>query len=382
MSNPVIRCSQLDRLLNCPGSRTLEAIVGPRVGDEGNEGTALHNEVAWRLVKELGASQPDGGLKPVPFDYKPPSYVAWIVDWCFRVVKDEVDPSWALEVEPELSWPFDRFTLVGHMDVPATSPDGKEANDYDWKTGRIPVLPADCNWQVAGYMALRRLIYGVDKARFTIGQPWNDEDEGFERLSRVELEGEALDRNVETLEERINAALDDPTLLNSGISQCKWCIGCRCPAIQELLQTMKLRMTPEILATVKREMDDQRLIDLVVDARTLTKPIEDATDMLKARLEKVGPITVGDRTVTLQTQNAGFKVVNPVGMFGWLKGLLKDEQLAPALSYPGGKIKDAIAKGLDIPLAGKKAPITATTTFEGGAAAFIEPKTKAVLTFT
>jgi hypothetical protein len=141
-------------------------------------------------------------------------------------------------------------------------------------------------------------------------------------------------------------------------------------------------MTPEILATVKREMDDQRLIDLVVDARTLTKPIEDATDMLKARLEKVGPITVGDRTVTLQTQNAGFKVVNPVGMFGWLKGLLKDEQLAPALSYPGGKIKDAIAKGLDIPLAGKKAPITATTTFEGGAAAFIEPTTKAVLTFT
>ncbi|HXP60693.1 MAG TPA: DUF2800 domain-containing protein [Dongiaceae bacterium] len=380
--NPIVRCSQLDRLLNCPGSRTLEEIVGKRGGDDGNEGTALHWETAWRLVRELGAAQPEGGLPALSGpEFGIPSYVAWIVDWCFRIVRDEVDPSWALEVEPELSWPFENFTLVGHLDVAATSPDGKESNDFDWKTGRIPVLPADCNWQVAGYMALRRLIYGVDKARFTIAQPWNDEAEGYERQSVVEIEAEALNRNVAEIERRVNAALEDGMLLNTGLSQCKWCVGCHCPAIQKLLHTMQVRLTPETLAGIKANLDDPLLVNLVADARTLAKPIEDATDMLKDRLKASGPITVGDRTVTLLTQNAGFRVVNPVGMFGWLKTLLRDEQLAPALSYPGTRIKDQIAVALDVPKTGK-APVTAKSVFEGGAAAFIEQKTKDVLQFS
>ena len=373
----------MDRILRCPGSRTLNAIVAKREGDEGTEGTAIHNEVAWRLVRELGASQPDGGL-PAITDYRVPAYVAWIVDWAFRQVAENAPSDYALEVEPLLTHDFDRWTLTGHLDVAATSPDGRVALDWDWKTGRIPVDPAECNWQVAGYMALRRLNYGVEKATFSIGQPWNDEDSGFERLSSVTIDGaDNLDRLVADLDARVCAALDNADSLETGTAQCKYCSAAiQCPAIRLLLDDMKSRLTPAILATIRATPDDATLVDLVAECRTLNRPLEDAEEMLKARLE-TAPVLVGasGREVRVKESSGGFKVVNPVGMYGWLKGLLSDEQLAPALSYPGGRIKDQLAKAMNIPATGK-APMTAKTVFDGGAAPFIEPQVKRTLLFS
>jgi hypothetical protein len=102
--------------------------------------------------------------------------------------------------------------------------------------------------------------------------------------------------------------------------------------------------------------------------------------MLKERLKSVPSITAGDVTITIKESPGGFKVVNPLGMFKWLKSLLTDEQLAPALTYPGTRIKEQIAKAMSIPATGK-APMTAKSVFEGGAAEFIEPQTKRMLQF-
>lgn len=383
MIKPRIRCSELDRILRCPGSRPLTALVAPREGDEATEGSRIHWETAWRLVEELKAVQPEGGLPAWLTPYRLPPFSAWIPEWCVNVVKNRVPTTWALEVEVPLEWEFDRFILTGHEDVAATSPDGQESDDFDWKGGRIPVLPADCNEQVAGYLALRRLNYGIVKARFTIGQPCNDEDDGFERLSTVTIDGaDKLDALVATLESRVNYALDHSDELESGLSQCKYCSAAtQCPAIALELEAMKTRLTPEILAAIRQHPDDATLARLVMSGRTLARPIDDAEDLLKERLAVVGTIVTDGTTITMKESSAGFKVVNPCGMFGWLRGLLTDDQLAPALNYPGGKIKGAIAKGLGIPETGK-APTTAKSVFEGGAAAFIEPRTKKMLQFT
>lgn len=382
---PVIRCSSTDRRINCPGSAVLESIIAPRASDEVSwEGTMIHWEVAWRCVRDLGAVQPDGGIPMplgVPPGYRLPSYVAWIVDWCFKVAKEQSPAGWALEVEGELQWEFDHFILQGHPDKYATSPDGIHGMDNDWKAGRTPVLPAEVNWQVASYMALRERIYGLKHLRYEIDQPWNDEEAGFQRQSHVELEGLALEKNTTTLEEYINDSLSDASLLNTG-THCGYCVGLACPALEALLYDMKMRLTPEILAGIKTTMDDTKLVDLVAEARTLNRPIEDAEAMLKDRLE-TNPVLLGSdgREARIKESSGGFKVVDPVGMFGWLKGLMSDAQLAPALSYPGGRIKDQIAKAMDIPASGK-APMTAKSVFEGGAAPFIEPTVKKQIIFT
>ena len=359
-------------------------VFGPRIGFDGVEGSAIHWETAWRLVRELGAYQPEGGLqKPgdIPAGYKINPFAAWLVDWFFRIIKDEVPTTWAMEVESSWEWEFERFVLTGHGDVCAIAPDRSEAKSYDWKTGRIPVDAADVNWQVAGYMALIYLIYGVSNVEFAIGQPWNSEEDGYERISRVSLEGDALARNAANLEQRINEALDDPFTLNTGMSQCKYCVGLRCPAITALKDTMHYKLTPEALAGLKATQSDAELVDLVAECRTLTKPIEDAQDALKARLESAGQLVGSDGTVVrLKESSGGFNVVDPVGMYGWLKSTLSEEILAKSLSYPGGKIKDGLAKGLGIPATGKS-EMTAKTVFEGGAAPFIEHKTKKQLVF-
>jgi hypothetical protein len=377
---PRFRCSELDRLLSCPASHTLNQIVAPRAGDAVSwEGTMLHWETAWRLVKELGASQPDGGLplpEGVPHGYKLPSYVAWIVPWLFDAVASEVPPSWALEVEPALEWEFDRWILTGHLDVAATSPDGKESKDFDFKCGRIPVDVAECNEQVGGYIVLRRMNYGVESARFTIPQPWNDEDEGFQRLSTVAIHGaDKLDALVKTLDHRVCYALDHADELSTG-RQCTYCCGLSCPAILSLKDQMKTLLTPEMLANVKRTHSDAELVDLFAEARVLTKPIEDLKEQLVGRLDG-GKTLVGASGLTAKVTEspAGYNVVDPVGMFKWLGDQMKPEQVALAVSYPSGKIKDALATALDINKGGK-APVTAKTVFEGAAAAYLEAKTK------
>ena len=381
---PRIRCSSLDQLLNCPGSRLVKERAGPRLGFDGVEGSAIHWETAWRIIRELGGHQPEGGLKrpsDMPEGYRIPYSSEWLVDWLFRIVRDEVAVEWGLGVEYDWEWQFEHFILCGHPDVFGISPDGLTGKIFDWKTGRVPVLPADCNWQGAGYLALAYLLFGLERAEFTIAQPWNTEQDGYDRISRVELSGAELARNVQIIEERVNAALAND-LLVTGISQCKWCVGLKCPALQALLEDMKMRLTPEILAGIRANMDDAQLVDLVADCRTLTKPMEDAKEMLKARLEAV-PMVVGasGQEVRLKESSSGFDVVDPVGMYGWLSGLLPEANLAKSLSYPGTKIKDQIAVALDIPKTGK-APMTAKSVFEGGAAAFIQATTKKELIFS
>jgi hypothetical protein len=375
---PRIRCSELDRILSCPGSRLLNEIVELPVSQDGIEGSAIHYEVAWRIVNELAGSQPDGGLpypEGVPPGYKIPSYSAWIVDWCFRCL-EHVPANWVVEVETALEWEFDRFILTGHIDVPTTSPDGLEADDYDWKTGINPVEPAESNEQVAGYMVLRRLNYGIEKARFTIAQPRNNEDQGDQRESHVELVGaEALDRLVASLEARVNSALDRQMELESG-KQCKYCVGLACPVLRKLKDLMKMTLTPQGLGEIRKTMPDAELVDLVADARTLKKPINDAEEILKERL--AGGVTLhgtDGRTAKVVESPGGYEVVDAPGILGWIEGQTTLAQRAPMLSYPSGKIVDGLAKVHNIHKTGEDS-VTAKTMFEGAAAAYLQPKTK------
>lgn len=374
----------MPRELSCHGSPTVHALVDPREGPEGDEGSYLHHCIAKRLIDEYGAIPPDGGL-PDPVlspTFKTPKHSMWIVDWCVRRVRDTIPADWALFVELELVHDFDRWTLSGHQDVFAISPDGTLFKGKDWKTGYVGVDPAGENDQVLSYVVSDKLewpsLLGGD---FEICQPRLSEGGDHPRVSVVRFSsGAELEACIESLDRRKCAALDDPYSLLSG-PQCKWCVGLSCPCLQALLNEMKLSLTPEILARIKRTPDDALLGDLQVAIRTLTKPMEDLKTMLHERIKLNGSVTAGDGTrITVEEQNGPVKVIDPVNVLRTLLELMPADSLAPALSYPKGRIVDAIAGALDVHKGGADA-VTGESVYQARLAPFVEPTTKKILKY-
>lgn len=382
---PVIRASELDRILSCPGSRTLNAIISPRFGFEGNEGTLLHWKIAWQLVKELGAEQPAGGLDNpyVPLGYKIPKYSEWIVDYCVRFVKNTYAPDWAMITELPLAYDMGNWILSGHQDVHAVNADGTAFRGTDWKTGYKAVTSAESNEQVLGYLCLNKLAYPkANYGAFDVVQPRLD-DEEFPRVSTVELDGVGLERCLSSLNDRVNAALKNPMQLDSGMNQCAWCSAAvQCPAILAEIEHMKATLTPEFLAKLRASPDDAALGDFIIAAKTIDRPIDDAKDLIKERLTKNPTIISGSGiTITAKTSGGAFKVLDPAGLYKVVRDVIKDEdRLAKALGFPMGRLTDAIAEELDIPKTGK-APVTAQSVAKAQFHPFAEQGTKTTLVF-
>lgn len=367
---PTIRASEADRRLWCSGSRTLEAIVEPRPSDEtSSEGQWLHFLIAVRLVAELGATPPEGGLK-APSAVRPPGVnnALWVVDLAIRQVQEQIPADWSLEVEFGWSYEFDQFILSGHPDVMGMSPDGKRMKIIDWKCGRIPVDHAESNEQSCSHVVLgKRAFPEVEEIEFTFCQPFNDEDEGFQRITSVTVSdlivegvGERapmLDGLVQVFEQRINAALANPMALSTG-NWCKYCAAAtQCPAIIALRKLMKLSMTPEELAAITATPNDAVLGDWAVDAKTLAGPIKDATELLHARLDKVTSITAGSGVhISREIQRGAYEVLDAPQFYREVCTLIPEPaKRAGVLSFSMTRLTDTIAEVLGIPKTGKAA---------------------------
>jgi hypothetical protein len=351
---PTLRCSSLDRALSCHGSLTIEPLVDKRDGDEGIEGTCLHHISASRFVAEYGAVGESGPTPP----QANLSFSKWISDFYVRHVAECVPSDWSMEVEAALAYEFGRFNLSGHIDCVALSPDGTEARGFDLKTGYNPVDIAEENEQILGYMVLLKLAYpSLRKITFYIVQPRNDEDEGYERVSSVTIEGSRLEAAVPTLCARINEALDDYLTLTTGLKQCKFCIGCSCPAIREEQKLMKLKLTPEMLAEIKRTPDDAVLGDFVVIGRMLSKPLDDAEALLHKRLDEIGVVVAGNgTTITRKIAKGGYEILEPVPLYKAAKELLvTDERIAACFKPSLSSMVTQVAEVMNVPKSGKGA---------------------------
>jgi hypothetical protein len=384
---PVIRCSSLGQLLSCPGSRTLRDIVNSREGDESHEGQYRHWETAWRIVNELGAEQPDGGLKlpRVPAGYKAPKASSWLTGFFFNHAKHAYPDDWALTVELPMAYQFDRFILSGHQDVNGVNADASDCRGSDWKCVYKPVPLAQENDQVLGYICLNACAYpDLSHQSFDIVQPRiSEEDTGIPRISTVELDRNMIQKCLASLNDRVNAALDKPYELETGMRQCSWCDAMlQCPAIRQEIENMKMTLTPEMLAKVKAEADDATLGDIVISSKIIARPIEDATDLLKARIASKGEVVAGNGTrITAKTTKGAYKCLDPVSFYKTVHELISDkDKIALALSYPGGRIKDAIAEDRGIPATGKSGN-TAEDIFNAALAPYCEQGTRTTLQF-
>ncbi len=381
-TKPVIRASETDRAFSCAGSLTVTRMVDPIDRDDGDEGTMLHWMIADRAIRELGATPPEGGLPPpaVPKGYKLPGNSLWIVSWAIRQIRRLIPDHWSLMVEVEMSHEFDRWINTGHADIIGISPDGTHSIGIDWKSVRVPVDPADNNWQVASYIVLQKKEWPtLVRCEFYIAQPRVVEEDGVERMSHVDVTD--LGSLSTALDFAAEWSLDRPMELETG-KQCRWCVGCSCPAIQAEQEFMEMTMTPEMLATIKRTPDDATLGDFVLIGRRLEAALKDATEMLHARLD-VNPVVVagGGEQISRKIQRGDYKIPDPTAFFTKLREVLPEESIPLVMTPSMTRIKDEIADKMAIPKTGK-AEMTADSVFDAQLRPLVEQGEKRILVVT
>lgn len=356
---PVIRCSSLDHIISCPGSRTLLEALGAVRADESEswEGSWCHFEAALRLVADHGAIPPEGGLvaPDIPADYQPSSMAKWMVDFYVRQVLDSAGAYKAIEVESELLHEFPRFWLSGHCDSNSVDAECIELDFDDLKTGINPVDPAECNWQIYGYAVLFKLQWpSLRRIRGRIIQPRITEDVG-DKVTEMILEGDTLVAAPSFLEQQINAALDNPMLLRTGIKQCRWCDAwLKCASLGalklEIDEMKQLLLTQELLKKMKEQPDDQALAQVVVARKLLNSKFESAVNLMKARLEKVKLITLEDGTRIFLEEKLGTReIVNMEKAWEVLADILPADVLYSLISMGVEPTEKALAKHFGIP---------------------------------
>lgn len=294
MTKPIIRCSSLDRLLSCPGSLTLEAAANKLVtifSDEvdGNamtwRGNWCHHRSAKRLVDEFGAIAPEGGLPPpvLPATWKPSPWDFRTAEWYVSNLAATIPEDHAIFVEHEFRREFPRFILAGHIDEYDINAAKTLFSLNDLKTGMADVDIADENWQIAGYTTLLHDRYpSLERG---VARIWQK----TATASMTEAEITDLPAVARLIEAKINEALDNLLLLQTGQKQCANCDAILfCPCLNKEIEFMKLTLTPEKLKDLITNPSLAEHGDLAARARAIQGPLKRIIDDFKERLEAAG----------------------------------------------------------------------------------------------
>lgn len=358
---PVVRCSSLEQLLNCSGSRTIQALC-PEQEDSivSSAGNYAHHRAARRMIDEFDAIEPEGGLEPPRLveKYKPSPFDDWMADYFVDEMTLRTQ-GMALVVEDHLEWDFGDFILSGHIDAYGISADGMDVDGGDLKSGADPVEPATSNEQVSGYLTLLTLNFeDLQRASFRIIQPRNTGDAGHEPTSEIFMTSrEQLLAHAKELEEDIRAALQRPREVETG----KWCRYCPafygCPAVEKEIEYMKALLTDETLASMTRKPDLDKLVELEHFRKTTAAALSQCKDMLVARVKELGGTaqTSLGQEVAVKPRN-GRRTVTNTGAF--IKRLQEDgvkgTALFECLNVSAGDCERALAKAHKVPISGKK----------------------------
>lgn len=358
-----LRCSSLDRILACPGSMTLEALVDKREsGEEAREGSALHLDAALRIIRDLGGSSPDPLPTPDP-SWPSLRFSKWIADYYVRFIADTVPSGWSLECEVPLAYTYAHFILSGHLDALAVSPDGTQAVGFDLKCGHDPVDSADENDQFFGYGCnVKRAYPDLRKFEFWCVQPRNNPDDGFERESHMVMEGDILEAAIPTLERRVLEAIQNRMTVNSDRRKpCRWCPAkLQCPAYLGELDLMKVQLTAETLAHIHSSPNDQKVADLLLSVKMLKPGFDEVETIAKERIAIAGAMFASDGTmIKVKTTKGSFDCHDRAGMYAAVKELLPEEKLALAAKFSMTELRAQVSEHMGVPLSGK-GPMTAT----------------------
>lgn len=294
VGKPYVRCSELNQLLSCNGSREVIKRVAKR-DDSGKpqtrSGNWCHWEAARILIETHGAICPAGlSATPPDPDYKPTSFDRWVVGYYIQNFLGLTEPGMAIEVENEMAYDIGPCYLSGHEDGLAINASATEAVNGDLKRGNNPVDPACTNWQILGYAALTKLAYPtLKKLTSAIIQPALIPDMGMDRVSIINIDEAELDLVVPFLASKITEAFANSRQLETGWKQCTYCpANLQCPALLAELEEMKLLLTDEALEQIKAQPDDSLLARWVLGRKLLTGRFDAANEILRERVFAAG----------------------------------------------------------------------------------------------
>ncbi len=365
---PAFRCSELDRVLTCHASKKIASILPPTESTGAAlEGNWCHWTSARELVDQYGATIGEGGLpdEPESEGFTPNGFSRFVVDYFVSEVKWETE-GMAIIVEDSLAADFPNFRLTGHSDVLAFSPDGKKAKGWDLKAGAIPVDAAEENNQMLGYIVLVFLCYpDIEEVEWSICQPKNREDDGFQRVSSVKIEGrEQLQGLVDYLDRQLNAVLNNPYFINSDDNhgaQCKYCpaaLAAKCPALIHDITEMKATIEAKQIESITPELCLDELIFFEDARKKFATPFDNVTKTLKAKLKETPGmeyVTEDGRTFYIHEQNGRRTWTDSSGALKALKSFEFELDVeADLLTIDLTGLEKAIAKQRDIPISGKK----------------------------
>lgn len=351
---PVIRCSGLDRLLHCHGSRTLEQrlkdfVDGLMDFSDGLDGDAMtwrgnwcHWDSARRLVQDHGAIAVDGLDAPVlPANWQPTPWDERTSQWYVDNVVELTPPDHAIYVERRFTIEFPRFVLTGQLDTYTVNPDVTEFTIDDDKTGPSEVDHAELNWQLTGYaVLLKKALPTLKKGKLRILQK-----EAENPITEVEVD--QLDGLSDYLENAINAALDARLELQTGYKACRLCPCIEfCPALRKEIEAMKHLLTEEELAALVVTPDRRQLAEVAVRGRAIAGPIARLLKTLKERVELEGSVVLADGTsVRVIEENGRREVTAPKVAFAFVSQKFGDDDVAwKTMSMSLGTLEDELVE--------------------------------------
>lgn len=358
MPKPRLRCSSLDQIINCPASFTLIPLVVDTDEDSeaSTQGNWCHAQAARRLIEEHGATTPT--LIKFPKHYEPDSIDNWVVDFYLEEFLDQVPGDWAIEVENELAYDYGRFILTGHQDALAVSPDIETAVAVDLKRGRVPVDEAGANWQILGYLVqVKRAYPSLKKIIYSIIQPLAMPDLGYERVSTVMLEGDRLEQAVPFLTGKLEEALDNPSLLQTGWKYCRYCPVAntfQCPAVNAHVQEMKLTLTKDHIAAIQQQPDLQQLGEWTVDRRMLAGLMDKAAKLLKEQIGNEPLILERDGSRIILADRNGQRRIESEPGWQKLVEIFPSEECYECIRLSPTEIEKQLAAFFKIPKTSKK----------------------------
>lgn len=412
-----IRASNANTTFECHGALLLAPrITAPRRSD-GDQGELLHYLIARRAIDELKAIEPEGGLKPPALgpNAKVPAFVAWILDWALRHIRETIPDDWSLMVEAGMAYRYElprpvwvpvseilgeipddhlvqdgcvliSYVIVsGHQDVLGISPCGKRSRTIDWKCGSVGADGAKDNWQGATYISLNHRAYDVEEAGFYLAQPLIDEEAtGIPRTSDVTLSGPQLAAMDTEIAEQINRALEDRYTTDSGVKQCRYCPvalarAWDCPSLKKEEAFMKAQIESGLLERLQAAPNDALLGDFVLSGRTLAAPVKEATELLYARLDAAGYVDAGcGKRITVKRQGGTIEITDPVAYYMALDAALPKERLALAVKPSKDRVIDQVAATLDLPKTSSKGK-SATDWYDENVKQFTQQGEKRIL---
>lgn len=343
---PVIRCSSLDRLLGCPGSRTLLNKIASETADIG---TADGDEMTWRgnwahwksasiLVSDFGAiGSPDLPVLPVDFtpDVRDIAMVGWYVSQA--AVGTPIDHQ--IYVETRITMEFPRFILTGQIDKHSVSPSEEEFTIDDLKSGMFEVDHAENNWQLTGYATLLKHAHAkLKRGKVRIHQKYAD-------VQTTEAEVDNLDGLAAYLEAKINDALDRYLELETGHKQCRLCqaIYLPCPAIKKELDSMKLLLTKEEVDRLEVIPSLKDLGEVCARGRAVAGPIKKLLERFKARVDQEGSVVLSDgTTVQIQESNGASSILHTKAAFLLVQDKVGEDAAWETLEISIGKIEEQL----------------------------------------